>query len=139
VPAGGRLVNVVGAVMVQPGVGERELLDSAFDATTQLLQSVGHRLVSFRSVTGRGVFGRLRSAWTHPVSARLSRVPALIGWPGLPVRIEVRPAPGLAAPVTAGQVVGTAIVGVGRQRTRIPLVASRALPEPSLSWRLTHP
>jgi hypothetical protein len=41
--------------------------------------------------------------------------------------------------VRAGQTVGTAIVRVGRQRATVHLVASRALPEPSLGWRLTHP
>jgi D-alanyl-D-alanine carboxypeptidase (penicillin-binding protein 5/6) len=139
VPAGRREVNVVGAVLGQPGVGERELLDSAFDATTDLLRSAGRVLREFGSVAGRGVFGRILSAWAHPVAARLRHVPALIGWPGLAVRIQVRPAPDLRAPVSAGQTVGTAIVKVGRQRVAIPLVASRPLPKPSLGWRLTHP
>jgi D-alanyl-D-alanine carboxypeptidase (penicillin-binding protein 5/6) len=139
VPAGRRMVNVVGAVLGQPGVGERELLDSAFDATTDLLLSARHVLRGFGSVAGRGVFGRILSAWAHPVAARLLRVPALIGWPGFAVRIQVRPALDLQAPVSAGQTVGTAIVKVGRQRVAIPLLASRALSKPSLGWRLTHP
>jgi D-alanyl-D-alanine carboxypeptidase (penicillin-binding protein 5/6) len=139
VPTGRRMVNVVGAVLGQPGVGERELLDSAFDATTNLLVSARRVLRGLGSVIGPGVFGRILSAWARPVAARLVRVPALIGWPGLAVRIQVRPAPDLRAPLSAGQAVGTAIVEVGRQRVAIPLVASRALSQPSLGWRLTHP
>ncbi|HEY1522590.1 MAG TPA: hypothetical protein VGF70_06220 [Solirubrobacteraceae bacterium] len=139
VPAGRRVVNVIGAVLGQPGVGERELLGSAFAATTHLLLSARHALRGFGSVARRGVFGRVVSPWADPVAARLLRVPALIGWPGLAVRIQVRPTPDLRAPVSLGQTVGTAIVRVGRQRARIPLVASRALPEPSLGWRLSHP
>jgi D-alanyl-D-alanine carboxypeptidase (penicillin-binding protein 5/6) len=139
VPAGRRMVDVVGAVLGQPGVGERELLDSAFNATTNLLVSARRVLRSFRSVAGRGVFGRIVSPWANPVAVRLLRLPVLVGWPGLAVRIGIRRAPDLRAPVRAGQTVGTAIVRVGRQRATVPLVASRALPEPSLGWRLTHP
>ena len=139
VRVGRRVVNVIGAVLGQPGVGERELLDSAFDATTALLLSARRVLRGFGSVAGRRVLGRLRSQWAHPVAARLLRVPALIGWPGLAVRVRVQPTPGLRAPIGVGQTVGTVLISVGRQRTRIPLVASGNLPEPSVGWRLTHP
>jgi hypothetical protein len=101
--------------------------------------SARHVLRSFGSVAGRGVFGRIVSPWANPVAVRLLRLPVLVGWPGLAVRIGIRRAPDLRAPVRAGQTVGTAIVRVGRQRATVPLVASRALPEPSLGWRLTHP
>lgn len=138
VPVGGRVVDVVGAVLGQPGVGERELLDSAFDATTDLLVSARRQLLGFRSVARR-VSGRLLSAWAHPVAARLSHVPALIGWPGLPVRIRVRPPRELRAPVAAGQTVARVSVRVGAQRVTTALVASHSLPKPSLGWRLTHP
>jgi D-alanyl-D-alanine carboxypeptidase (penicillin-binding protein 5/6) len=139
VAAGERTITVIGAVLGQPGVGEREQLDSAFDATTHLLLSARRRLVGLGSVVGRRVFGRVRSAWAKPVAARPLRVPHLVGWPGLPVRIEVRPVAPLRAPLAAGQVVGMAIVRAGGQRASIPLVTARALSEPSVGWRLTHP
>jgi serine-type D-Ala-D-Ala carboxypeptidase (penicillin-binding protein 5/6) len=138
-PAGRRMVNVVGAVLGQPGVGERELLDSAFDATTDLLLSARHVLRGFGSVAGRGLVARVLSAWEHPVGVRLARVPPLIGWPGLAVRIQIDPVADLQAPLSVGQPVGTATVRVGAQRARVPIVAARALPKPSLGWRLTHP
>ncbi len=93
VRVGRRVVNVIEAVLGQPGVGERELLDSAFDATTNLLLSARPVLRGFRSLAGRGVLGRVRSEWADPVAARLLRVPALIGWPGLAVRVRVQPTP----------------------------------------------
>lgn len=139
VPIGRRVVKVVGAVLGQPGVGERELLDSAFDATTQLLLSARRQLRGFGSIARGRVFGRLLSRWAHPVAVRLSHLPTLIGWPGLPVRIRIRPRRDLHAPVEAGQTVGLARLRAGEQRVTIPLVASRALSKPSLGWRLTHP
>jgi D-alanyl-D-alanine carboxypeptidase (penicillin-binding protein 5/6) len=139
VPVNGRTVTVVGAALGQPGVGEREQLDSAFAATTHLLLSARHMLVGFGPVVGRRVFGRVVSAWARPVPVRPLRVPSLVGWPGLPVHIAVHPASGLRAPVDAGQVVGTVTVEAGQQRVSAPLVASGSLSEPSVGWRLTHP
>jgi D-alanyl-D-alanine carboxypeptidase (penicillin-binding protein 5/6) len=139
VPVDGRRITVVGAALGQPGVGEREQLDSAFAATTRLLLSARHRLVGFGPVVRRRVFGRVVSAWARPVPVRLLRVPTLVGWPGLPVRMAVHPASGLRAPVQAGQIVGSVTVKAGQQRFSAPLVASRALSEPSVGWRLTHP
>jgi D-alanyl-D-alanine carboxypeptidase (penicillin-binding protein 5/6) len=139
VPVDGRRVTVVGAALGQPGVGEREQLDSAFDATTHLLLSARRMLVGFGPVVRRRVFGRVVSAWARPVPVRLLRVPALVGWPGLPVRIAVHAASGLRAPVDVGQVVGSVTVEAGQQRVSAPLVASGSLSEPSVGWRLTHP
>jgi D-alanyl-D-alanine carboxypeptidase (penicillin-binding protein 5/6) len=139
IPAHGRRLTVVGAVLGQPGAGEYAQLDAAFAATKALLKSARAQPVALRAVLTGHRFGRLTSAWQHPVAIRLGHVPGLVGWSGVPLRTRIVAPRHLHAPVAAGQVVGTLLVQAGPQRAKIPLLAARAIPKPSLGWRLTHP
>jgi D-alanyl-D-alanine carboxypeptidase (penicillin-binding protein 5/6) len=135
---GERTVTLIGAVLGQPSTLAHPL-DAAFAATTELLASARRQLVRLDSVVSGRAFGELRSAWGRRVRVGLQRVPDLIGWQGLPLRIQVSRVGRVRAPVSPGQVVAAAIIRAGDQRVRVPLVARRALPEPSVGWRLTHP
>jgi D-alanyl-D-alanine carboxypeptidase (penicillin-binding protein 5/6) len=139
IPAGGRTLAVLGAVLGQPGVGEFAALDSAFDAARALVASARPGPVSLRAVLHRRRVGMLTSAWERPVAIWLGRIPNLIGWSGVPFRMRIVAPRHLHAPIRAGQVVGALVVRIGPQRASIPLVSGRALAKPTLGWRITHP
>lgn len=136
---GRRALRVVAAVLGQPGEGEFAQLEATFDATTALLRSARGQLVTLGRALRERLAGHLESSWTRPVRIRPGSVPDLVGWSGLPLRIRLRRAGRLRAPVGSGQVVGVLAVRAGPRRARVPLVAGRALAKPSLGWRLTHP
>ncbi len=137
---GHRLVTVAGAVLGQPATAqEPTILDAALHAAGVLAKSIPHVLKSFGGVVRRRTFAWLRAPWAGKVPVRAAGVPPLVGWPGLPVRITVVPDLPLDAPVQKGQGVGYALVEAGHQRARLTLVAARALPLPSVGWRLMHP
>lgn len=137
---GRRTVTVAGAVMGQPAsASQPTILDAALHAAGRLAKSVPHVLKRLAVLARGRTFARIHSAWAQPVAVRAAHVPALVGWPGLPVTITVVPQLPLTAPVQRGQEVAYATVRAGHQRARMALVATRTLPLPSLGWRLTHP
>jgi serine-type D-Ala-D-Ala carboxypeptidase (penicillin-binding protein 5/6) len=139
VPVRGRSVTVVGAVLRQPGDGTLPgMLASAFHAATTLLDST--RRVLFRRVviTRGATFGSISAPWADPVPLQAGQSAPLVGWPGLPVHNTIRLAR-VRAPVSMNATVGTLVVEAGRQRETVQLITSKALPGPSLAWRLTHP
>ena len=131
---------VLGAVLDQPvPVGTATPLATAFSATLRLLASTRGVLVS-RTVVKRGVtLGWIKTAWAQPVALKTAGSASLIGWPGLPLDRTIRLMPGLHAPLTAGERVGSVIVAAGPQRVVVPVVAARTLPSATPLWRLTHP
>jgi serine-type D-Ala-D-Ala carboxypeptidase (penicillin-binding protein 5/6) len=137
---GGRRVTVVGAVLGQPaGAAAPTILDAALHAAGALAKSVPHTLKPFGTLVRGRTLARVRTAWGTTVPVRAARIPRLVGWPGLPVSIKIVPQPRLIAPLARGQQVGYALVRAGRQRTRLALVATRAVALPSVGWRLSHP
>ena len=134
----GRTVTAIGAVLgQQPSRTAPSLLAAAFKAATALLKSV-LRALHLRTVIGRSeVLATITSQWQH-VAVVPARAVRAIGWGGLPVSVAVA-AGSLPAEVRAGQVVATATLTIGAQRTRVPLVAARDVSGASFLWRLTHP
>jgi hypothetical protein len=61
----------------------------------------------------------------------------MTGWPGMPARVTVTALP-LHPGIRPGQPVGRATVRVGGSVSQIRVNASRAVPPPSLGWRLTR-
>jgi hypothetical protein len=47
--------------------------------------------------------------------------------------------PHLVAPLSAGDVVGTAVLTAGEEHVSVRLVAAGPLPQASVDWRLRHP
>ncbi len=137
---GRRQVTVVGAVLDQPLTPDAPtVLEGAFKATTGLLRGLPHVLERLGLFQHPYVLGWLTAPWAPrvPVWALASRT--VVGWPGLPLRLRVMPAGRLDAPLHAEQDVGRVILWAGEQRIRLRLIVSKALPAPSLAWRLTHP
>jgi serine-type D-Ala-D-Ala carboxypeptidase (penicillin-binding protein 5/6) len=136
---GGRSVTVVGAVLHQPGNGTQPgMLAAASGATTALLDSTRRVLVR-RVVIRRGVtLGSIGAPWADSVPVLAAGSTQLIGWPGLPIHSTISSAR-VPAPISPRANVGTVVVEAGAQRETVQLVASEALPSPSLAWRLAHP
>jgi D-alanyl-D-alanine carboxypeptidase (penicillin-binding protein 5/6) len=136
----GRSITVVGAVLHQAaGQAQPSMIDAAFRASTTLLGSTGG-VVAKRPVIRHGAtLAWLKAPWADQVPLRAARSVSLLGWPGLRVHTTIATAPHLHAPVSAGQEVATALIAAGDERVTVPLIASRALPGPSLAWRLAHP
>ena len=133
-------MTAVGAVTGQPATStEPNIVQAALDSAAKLVKSVPYALRTFASVTRRARLGRLIAPWMRPVRIRASESRPLIGWPGLRVHVRLRSVRRLRAPVHAGQRVAVAVVRVGHERAKVRLVASRAVPKPSLGWRLEHP
>jgi serine-type D-Ala-D-Ala carboxypeptidase (penicillin-binding protein 5/6) len=135
-----RSITVVGAVLHQvAGQAQLSMIDAAFHATTRLLASTRQVLVKRRVVRRGTALAWLEAPWAERVALRAARPLSLIGWPGLRTHTAIAGLRHFSAPVHAGQEVGTAVVATGEQREMVRLVASRAAPEASLSWRLAHP
>jgi serine-type D-Ala-D-Ala carboxypeptidase (penicillin-binding protein 5/6) len=139
VRAAGRLVTVIGAVLAQqPSRSAPGLLAAAFAATKPLLASA-RRAVHVETLVALGArLTEVRSQWTAPVALVAAHAVRVLGWRGLRVTTTV-PAARLAGGVRAGKSVTTAIVTVGAQRFRVPLVAATDVSGPSFGWRLEHP
>ncbi len=137
---GGRTVTVVGAVLHQLATpAQPSIIEGAFHASTTLLASVRHILVT-RQVVDRGQsLASIKSSWADPIAVPAVRSVSLVGWPGLPIRNTIATVSHPAVPIKAGQNVGVAVFASGEQRAQVRLVASRGLSQPSLTWRLTHP
>ena len=137
---GRRAILVIGVVLHQPvPVGTATPLATAFGATLRLLAST-HGFLANRTVLRRAVtLGWIKTAWAKPVALITGGSASLIGWPGLSLDSTIRLTPGLHAPLTAGERVGSVIVVAGAQRVAVPLVTSRALPSATPLWRLAHP
>jgi D-alanyl-D-alanine carboxypeptidase (penicillin-binding protein 5/6) len=137
---GGRVVTVVGAVLHQ-GAGQSlaRMASSAFAATTRLVRSTPHVLAEHQVFRRGTTLGWISAPWAGHVAVVAGGSVSVVGWPGLRVHTAVLLSRHLAAPVHAGQDVGTAVVAAGEQRKAVRLVASGSLPGASPSWRLTHP
>lgn len=133
-----RSTTVVGAILHEPTDGALSIA-SAFKATTALLAST-RRVLATRRVIARGeTLARINAPWASQVALRASRSVSLRGWPGLRIHTSIATVHNLRAPIQAGQDVGTAVVSAGEQRATVQLLTSRAIPGPSLAWRLAHP
>ena len=137
---GGRTVTVVGAILHQLATrAQPSIIEGAFHASTTLLASVHHTLVT-RQVVHRGqTLASIKSSWADSIAVTAVKSVSLVGWPGLPIRNTIATVSHPALPIKAGENVGVAVFASGEQRARVRLVASRGLSQPSLTWRLTHP
>ncbi len=125
---------IVGVVLGQRG---GSLIDAALTASRHLLDAAGASLVAVSGAEPGQPVARVTTAWGAGVPATSSGQAALVGWPGLILRTRVvagRLRPGMSA----GAVVGHVSYQLGTQRAEVPLRLTRALPGPSLSWRLGH-
>jgi hypothetical protein len=77
--------------------------------------------------------------WGDRVAATAANSVSFLGWPGLPIHTALVVPHPLSLPIKAGERIGVAYLSAGDERAQVRLIASRAVPGPSLGWRLTHP
>ena len=136
----GRTVTVVGAVLHQLATrAQPSIIDAAFDASRTLLASVRRVVLTLPVVSHGATVAWVQTPWADPLALRAAGSASLLGWTGLPISTRIATARKIAAPLRAGQRIGTAVIAAGEQGARVDLVTSRALPRASLGWRLTHP
>jgi len=136
----GRTVTLVGAVLHQMATHTQpSIITAAFQASTALLASMHHVVVPLRVVRRGATLAWVEAPWQNPIAVRAAGSASLVGWHGLPIRSAFDTARHPAAPLKPGQSVGTAVVAAGAQRVQVGLLTSDALPQASLTWRLTHP
>ena len=136
----GRSITVVGAVLHQAaGQPQPRMIASAFHATRTLLASTRRVLVKRRVIARGATLAWLKAPWSDRVALQAATSASLLGWRGLRIHLSIATASDVHAPIRAGQRVATAMLTAGEQHDTVPLVASRELPNASLTWRLAHP
>ncbi|HEY1989342.1 MAG TPA: hypothetical protein VGG43_07765 [Acidimicrobiales bacterium] len=104
------------------------------------LLSATEQTVVTVSVTSAGKpVGTALSTWggvKHPVTVVTSKAATVLAWPGQ--TIVARHSLAVPASGRTGARVGTVSYTLGTQSESVPLNLARAVPEPSLWWRLTH-
>jgi D-alanyl-D-alanine carboxypeptidase (penicillin-binding protein 5/6) len=134
----GRATPVIGAVLGVGATGAQPSeLAGVVTASERLLRSVGGELERVHVVRPGAVFGRVRTAWGASTAAVAATGVTAIGWPGMLARVTVTALP-LHPGIRPGQHTGRATVTVGGSVSHVWLNASRAVPAPSLSWRLAR-
>ncbi len=133
---GGSQATVVGAVLGVPGTSAQPSeLAGAISGSENLLRSVGGGLERVNVIKPGMVLARLHVPWGTDSEAVAASGVTVTGWPGMPVRVTATTGP-IHPGIHAGQQVGSATVTVGTTVTHVPLIATRAVPSPSLGWRL---
>ena len=134
----GSPVTIVGVVLGVPATAAQPReLGGVISAAENLLGSVGGDLEHAQIVRPGTVLGSVSSAWTAGPAAVAATGVSVTAWPGTPVTITVTPRP-LGHAISQGQPVAQATVTIGGEVRHITLVASRAVPAPSVRWRLTR-
>jgi serine-type D-Ala-D-Ala carboxypeptidase (penicillin-binding protein 5/6) len=137
---GGRPVTVVGTVLDQrPSGGQPSIIASAFSASTALLASVRPVVATHEIVRRLAAVGWVDTPWSTRDPVAATHPVRLVGWPGLRIHETIVTAPHLAAPLSAGETVGIAVLAAGDERETVRLVATRSLPNASMAWRVSHP
>lgn len=134
IQVGGRTLTILGAVLDQRG---DELVDAALDAADRLAGSVADA-IGVRTVLPAGTRVLVASAADGSrVAGVTTKAVRSLGWPGMPVRMKLKPVP-TGSSLEAHQRVATLLAG-GAGGGSSPVVTREPLAEPSLSWRLLHP
>lgn len=132
----GKPLTMVGAVLSQPGRGTPEQLVATNAATRKLLEAAA-RVVAMYPVVQATTVGRVHAPWGGTAPVRTAGEVQVLGWPGLPVTVDVRRAePG--SHVTTGQTLGTVTAKTRTGQGETTLVSGGAVGEPSWQWRLMH-
>ena len=132
----GRTLTIVGAVLGQPGKDTPEQLVAVNDATRKLL-AAAKRLVRMYEILPAGTVGEVRAAWGGSVTVRTAAALEVIGWPGLPITVDVqRETP--RSQVSSGQRLGALTARTGLGDATADLRAGATLAAPSWWWRLTR-
>lgn len=136
-PVGSRTVTVYGAVFNQPGEDTPSQLAATNAATRKLLGAIRAALAVFTVVPAGTDVGVANSAWDQSTRVRASAPVEVLGWPGMPVKVNVQTV-AAGKSLAAGQKLGVLTVTAGTSTTSADLQAERAVTAPTTWWRLTR-
>jgi D-alanyl-D-alanine carboxypeptidase (penicillin-binding protein 5/6) len=123
--------TLIGAILGTPDMA------TAFSDTARLISegSKGFGIMTIATVDAK--IGTARSAWGSESSLVAQKELVYYGWLGTSVRptITLNPMP---APLTPGQVIGTAKIEANGIKAEINVTAKSAIMLPTLLWRVRH-
>ncbi|MFC0508971.1 D-alanyl-D-alanine carboxypeptidase family protein [Micromonospora costi] len=133
VTVGGRKVTIVGAVLGQPGADTPVQLDRVFRVTRPLVRAAAAAIRVHQVVRAGDQVATVRGPLGAATTLDASTDVAVLGWPGLPVRLDVE-VPTVPAQLPAGREHGqvSAVTGEG-EPVSATLAAGAALDPPS-TW-----
>jgi D-alanyl-D-alanine carboxypeptidase (penicillin-binding protein 5/6) len=133
VEVGGRTLTVLGAVL---GQHDGELITAALESADRLAGSVAENVHVETAIPAGTKVMAVKNADGESVAAVTAKPLKQLGWPGMSVRVKVRPLP-RSRSLDQGQKVATVTIH-GTSVARTAARAGKALGEPGLSWRLRH-
>jgi len=133
-PVGPELVTIVGAILGLRGPSPTDDTLVAADTLVRAAFSAAH---PFQALAARTTVGWIRTAWGRSVPVTTASADTVIGWGGENVPIVLHPGP-LPATIAAGTRVGVLRNSGGTGGTGVAVRVARALPGPSVLWRLTR-
>jgi len=122
-PIAGGTRLVVGVVLGQRGP---DLLQAAFAAGRRLLDGASESAVTATVLAAGSPVGQVAGPGGLRVPVVTAAPVTALGWPGLPLRLALRPAP-IARRLAAGSVVGRLHAFVGEQEVVVPVQVARAV------------
>ncbi len=126
---GTRTFMVYGAVLGQ------DTLQDAFDASRNLIRTVGPGIQSMKVMTAGQTVATLKTPWSKSIDAQATQDVDMLVWPGMPIRTAVD-VPTPKTPLAQGGDLGSVTVQVGDQKAQVPVKATNSIQKSSLSWRL---
>lgn len=122
-PIAGATRLVIGVVLGQRGP---DLLQAAFAAGQRLLDAASASVVTATVLPAGSSVGQVVGPGGPRMPVVTGAPVAAPGWPGLPLRFELRPVP-IGHRLAAGSVVGRLHVFVGEQEVVVPVQVARAV------------
>lgn len=123
---------IIGAILGQQGA---QPLPAALLAGRKLVDAA-RKIPSEHTVLQRGqTVAHISAPGGQNAAVVATNGVTLIGWPGLTIHYLMKFSK-FSKSIPAGSQVGSLIVSIGSQSQTVPLVTSRAIKSPSLSWRL---
>jgi D-alanyl-D-alanine carboxypeptidase (penicillin-binding protein 5/6) len=146
---GGQPRLIFGSVMGQIGQSTPSLpmppnandslsvIDQAEAAAYNLVSAIGSFPLSKSYLPADTSLGSISSAWATGLKAVTSKSISFYGYPGIHTSMIVQKKK-LGTTLAANQVVATLTITVGYNSTTVNLVSPKAMPAPSLTWKLTR-
>ena len=125
---------IIGAVLGQPG---SQPLIAALSEGSKLVDAARKIPVTVIVLSAGKTVALISAPGSSPVPVRAAQNVSLLAWPGLSVTYSTKFSK-LGHTIGKGTKVGTMRVSIGNQAQSVPLVATKSIYSPSLTWRLTR-
>jgi len=124
-------ITIIGAVM------KASTLQSALDQTIPMLQSVKNQ-IQLKTLPAGTASSTYYVPWEGDVASVTKSTIAIPYIPGLPLTY-INNSTSIKPVVNSGRIVGSVVFGVGNDKSSTPLILSKDINQPSLTWKLLHP